>query len=112
MNNIESSTRAGFFPNSKTAQNEKATQNQGVQQSVMKRNDYGRTKELNQLTADDAKVQINDAIKDFSRIKRAVDSAPEVDNSDKIAQLRQQVQAGTYSVDYEALADRILQSEF
>jgi negative regulator of flagellin synthesis FlgM len=112
MSNIESTNRANFFPQSKTAQNTKANQNAAVNPSIMKRNDYNRTVELNKLTSDDAKVQINDAIKDYSRIKKAVDGAPDIDNSQKIADLKARIEAGTYSVDYEALADKILESEF
>jgi negative regulator of flagellin synthesis FlgM len=51
-------------------------------------------------------------VRDFSRIKKAAASAPEQDNSEKIARLKAQIQAGTYEVDYDGLADKMLQSEF
>jgi negative regulator of flagellin synthesis FlgM len=41
-----------------------------------------------------------------------VDMAPDVDNTDKIARLKQQIKAGTYNVNYDKLADKILESEF
>lgn len=111
MNSIETN-RTNFFPHSKQTQEGQGLKKPAVNPSVMKRNDYGRTMEINKLTGDDAKVQINDAIKDFSRIKKAVDSAPEIDNQKRIADLKQQIQAGTYKVDYDALADKLLTSEF
>ena len=101
--------RTSFFPNSKKAQNS-ATQN--VQQNILKRNDLTRKSELDSTTKKDSKVKIPEAVRDFSRIKKAVDMAKMPDNSDKIAALKSQIQNGTYKVDYEAVADKLLQSEF
>ena len=39
-------------------------------------------------------------------------SAPEIDNSEKIARLKAQIAAGSYEIDYDGLADKILSSEF
>ena len=78
---------------------------------ALQRNDVDRIKTLEQ-TKKDARVSIPEGIKDFARIKMAVDSAPELDNTAKIARLKQQIESGTYRVDYEALADKILSSEF
>lgn len=111
MNNIDTTQRAGFFPNSKSTATENSRASQ-VNPSVMKRNDYGRTREINEMTQGDAKVNISDAIKDFSRIKKAVDQAPEVDNSARIAELKSQIQKGTYQIDYDALADKMLRTEY
>lgn len=102
-------TRSSFFPNSKTGTTDKASQ---MSKTYMKRNDTVRANELGEMAKKDAKVDIPDAIKDFSRIKKAVDQAPDIDNSDKIARLKSQIQAGTYKVDYDALADKILGQEF
>ncbi len=101
-------TRPSFFPNSRT------NRRNAVQSptKALQRNSQTRIDELNNMSSKDAKVNINNAIKDFSRIKKAVDMAPEVDNSDKIAQLKAQINNGTYKVDYEALADKMLASEF
>ena len=68
--------------------------------------------ELSARTAGDAKVTIPEGVKDFSRIKKAAMTAPEQDNSEKIARLKAQIQGGTYEVDYDGLADKMLQSEF
>lgn len=109
MNNIDR-TRSSFFPNSKTA-NTNPKANEAISKTLT-RNDSLRAKEIGSNTSNDASVSINDAIKDFSRIKKAVDMAPEQDNSAKIAKLRSQINNGTYSVDYEALADRVLGEQY
>lgn len=101
-------TRGSFFPKDSKTHVSKATR----QVKALKRNDQDRAAELHEKTKADAKVQINDAVKDFSRIKKAVDHAPEIDNGDKIAKLKQQINAGTYNVDHDALAEKILEVEF
>jgi len=63
-------------------------------------------------TSSDAKVNIVDGVKEFSRIKKAAMRAPETDTSEKIASIKAQIAAGTYEVDYDGLADKILSSEF
>lgn len=107
MNSID--TRAPFFPNSKTAQ--KKIQD-ASQAKALQRNSMERQEQLNDIASRDAKVSIPESIKDFSRIKKAVDTAPEVDNSARIASLRAQIQAGTYKPDYDAVADKLLASEY
>lgn len=105
MSRIES--RPSFFPNK--------AKNNGVnkaKKAALQRNSYDRASEIKDRTAMHAKVDIPDAVRDYSRIKRAVDTAPEIDNSAKIAKLKSQIKNGTYNVDYDALADKILQSEY
>ncbi len=108
MTNINSSVRSNFFPGTKAN-----TQKSGeLAKTALKRNDAQRVKEIESFTKDDSKVQIPEAIRDFSRIKKVVDAAPEKDNTEKIARLKQQIANGTYKPDYEAIADKILQTEF
>lgn len=107
MNNVD--TRSPFFPRSRSAQAE-ATKTRNAQR--LSRNSYDRAQELEAKTASHAKVSIPEKIRDFSRIKKAVDAAPEVDNSDKIARLKAQIQGGTYQMDYDAIADKMLASEY
>jgi negative regulator of flagellin synthesis FlgM len=107
MNSID--TRAPFFPNSKTGQKEISHSKRA---QALKRNTYQRTQELNNSSSKDAKVNIPEAVKDFSRIKSAVDMAPPIDNTDKIARLKSQIQAGTYQPNYDAVADKLLSSEY
>lgn len=108
MSKIDSNpARSSFFPKSKTAVKTKS-----LNSSYIQRNDPSRKKELDNHTGAHAKVEIPSAVRDFAKIKKAVDMAPEVDNTDKIAMLKQQINAGTYKVDYDALADKILSSEF
>ncbi len=113
-------TRAPFFPNAKPPRPEIAStqgnprpeisSTQGAQS--LKRNSYQRAQELNDIAQRDAKVTIPESVKDFSRIKKAVDAAPEMDNSAKIADLKARIQAGTYAPDYDAIADKLLASEY
>lgn len=111
MSNIESSTaRSPFFPNSKESVTTKRSK--ALSNIRKNRNTPERMQEIKDMTNLDAKVKINNAVKDFSRIKKAVDAAPEIDNTDKIARLKSQINNGTYKLDYDALADKILTSEF
>lgn len=111
-NNID--TRSPFFPNSRTGQKqtEQAAAAKRARSLAESRNTYDRAEEIRAKTSNDAKVSIPDTIKDFSRIKKAADTAPEMDNSAKIADLKARIQAGTYEVDYDALADKMLQTEY
>jgi negative regulator of flagellin synthesis FlgM len=108
MNTIN--TRAPFFPNSKNAAQQSEIERSNAAQ--MRRNSYERAQELSDRTARDVNVNIPDSIKDYSRIKRVVDTAPPIDNTEKIAQLKAQIQAGTYQPDYDAVADKMLRTEF
>lgn len=103
-------TRSPFFPRSRSAQTESAKGGNKVEETS--RNSMERASEISARTSSDAKVSIPEGVKDFSRIKKAAMSAPEQDNSEKIARLKAQIQAGTYEVDYDGLADKILSSEF
>ena len=109
MSNINTSTRSPFFPNSKTGQKEIE---QAKQAQFMKRNSMERAQDLQSRTSEDAKVTIPDSIRDFSRIKKVADSTPAIDNTDKIASLKASIQAGTYTPDYDAIADRMLATEY
>lgn len=103
-------TRSNFFPRTRDVKSE-STQG-GSKVDGAQRNTMERASELSQKTSTDAKVSIPEGIKDFSRIKKAAMSAPDVDNSEKIARLKAQIAAGSYEVDYDGLADKILTSEF
>jgi negative regulator of flagellin synthesis FlgM len=70
-----------------------------------------RVNELKELANRDAKVDIDHRIKDFARIKSAVDMAPDLDQSDRIQRLKESINRGEYQFDYDALADRILEQE-
>lgn len=105
MSTIDStSSRSIFLPNKKETGK--------VGPAGLKRNSESRKSELEAFSKSDSKVDIPDAIKDFSRIKKVADAAPEIDNSEKIARLKSQIQAGTYKVDMDGLADKILEQEF
>lgn len=103
-------TRSAFFPRGRDVKSE-STKGSGQVGNVQK-NSMERASQISEKTSGDAKVSIPEGVKDFSRIKKAAMSAPEVDNSEKIARLKAQIAAGTYEVDYDGLADKILTSEF
>ena len=59
----------------------------------------------------DAKVTIPEAIKDFARIKRVVDESPDLDNQIKVEKIKDQIQNGSYKINYELLAEKMLENE-
>ncbi|MCK5882524.1 MAG: flagellar biosynthesis anti-sigma factor FlgM [Bacteriovoracaceae bacterium] len=107
MNNINPASNSGQLSNYKK-KGEPANRIKNVE---LKRTDDVRRTEL-EKTKRDAKVAIPDAVKDFSRIKKAVDTAPEIDKSEKIAKLKEQIAAGNYDFNYEAIADKMLKTDF
>lgn len=106
-------SRPSFFPNSSNSSTAKA-RNTSLSGDVntSKTNSPERIEELNIVTGDHAKVSIPESIKDYAAIKKAVDNSAPLDNSSKVAALKQQIENGTYKVDYDALADKMLESEF
>jgi len=110
MSNIENASRVPFFPNNRDSNNIGLKRTNSSK--ILERNNLDRVNEINNTTQDDVKVTIPESIKDYSRIKKAVDASPEIDQTEKIATLKQQINQGTYKVDYEGLADRLLSTEF
>lgn len=108
MNNIDNA-RSNFFPNTKTTTTKS---NSAAGANALKSNTYEKQQFIDSYTKRDAKVDIPEAIKDFSKIKKIADATPAIDNSDKIARLKAQINEGSYKVDYDALADKILGEEF
>lgn len=109
MSTIDNTTqRTGFF----SGKNGDVKSRKPMGPNNIARNSEERRSEISMATKDDVKVDIPDSIKDFARVKNAVDSAPPIDKSAKIAELRGKINSGTYSVDYDALADKILSNEF
>ncbi|MDA8793805.1 flagellar biosynthesis anti-sigma factor FlgM [Bacteriovoracaceae bacterium] len=101
-------TRPPFFPNKRRF----GIQNEGIESDLkIKSNTPDRAQALKNISKENANVTINDKVKDFAKIKSTVDQAPTIDNSDKIAKLKAQIDAGTYEVDYEGLADKIINEE-
>ena len=111
MKNNISNDRPHFFPNSKTAKKEQAIQ-KAKQLRNIQGNNQVRAKEIHSKTQHHAKVDIPPSVRDFARIKKAVDQAPPMDNSEKIAMLKAKIQKGEYQVDYDALAEKLLESEY
>ena len=110
MSNIEPNRlRSPFFPNTR----EKGLKRMDrLNTPFLNRNSFDKKSEIDTLTKDDVKIDIKDAIKDFARIKKAVDSATPVDKSNKIGLLKEQIRNGTYNMNYDQIADKILSSEY
>ncbi len=107
MSAIDStSSRSIFLPKKDTRESGKVGPN------GLKRNSEARKSELEAFSKADSKVDIGDAIKDFSRIRKVADAAPEIDNTDKIARLKAQIADGSYKIDYDELSDKIMEQEF
>ncbi len=102
-------TRSNFFLKNPSAQSKKAN---ALRSKALQRNETNRAQEIKSTTGKDAKVAISDSIKDFARIKRSVDASAPIDNSQKMADIKAKIQNGTYQVNYDALADKMLMSEF
>ncbi|MDD4974485.1 MAG: flagellar biosynthesis anti-sigma factor FlgM [Bacteriovorax sp.] len=101
------SSRSLFMPG------KKETRESGkVGPAGLKRNSETRKNELEAFSKSDSKVDIADAIKDFARIKKVADAAPDIDNTDKIARLKAQIADGSYKIDLDGLSDKILEQEF
>lgn len=101
--------RTSFFPKSKSDTPSRTSQ--ASKAFVPPRNTPERMENL-KSTNSDVKVDINEATRDFARIKAAVDMAPEIDNSKRIADLKNRIESGQYQIDYDALADEMLKREF
>lgn len=105
-------TNQSIFPRDQRSANMRPEKtNQIADASVKPRNSKKRQVELQEKTENDAKVDISNKIKDFSRIKKAADSAAEIDNSEKIANLKKQIDSGLYKINYDGLTDKIMEAE-
>jgi len=56
---------------------------------------------------EDAIVRLSEASREVRRIKEIVLSQPEV-REEKVADLREKIESGEYAVDYESVADRMV----
>ncbi|MBI2521344.1 MAG: flagellar biosynthesis anti-sigma factor FlgM [Bdellovibrio sp.] len=102
---VENNTKAPFFPDKKVG-------NLRGKTPISNRNEATRKAAIEKTTAKDAKVDISDGIKDFARIKKAAVAAPPLDNSNKIAGLKEAIKNGSYEIDYDAVAEKMMASEF
>ncbi len=55
------------------------------------------------------KLEISQTAKTFKTAKAAVDNAPDI-RADKVAQVKAQIEAGSYHISSEAVADKILEN--
>jgi len=103
MKRVENtSKRAPFFPNQKA---------KNVNENIYSPSEdgAGAPKDKSQ---NDSKVSIPLGTKIFSRIKKLVDKSPPKDNSEKIDRLRNEIEAGSYHLNENKTADKVLRNEF
>ncbi len=109
-NNVDVQPKSTFFTRSKTSTSPSITKpNTPIS---LDRNDSERKMELEKTTAADAKVDISSAVKDFSRIKKAVDESPTLDKSERISELKGKINRGEYNFDYDAIAQKMLEQQY
>lgn len=59
----------------------------------------------------DDKIEISQVGKDMAVAKKAISEAPDI-REDKVKAIKEQMEAGTYSVSSEAIADKLIDSFF
>lgn len=59
----------------------------------------------------DDKIEISQVGKDMTVAKKAISEAPDL-REDKVKAIKEQMEAGTYSVSSEAIADKLINSFF
>lgn len=59
----------------------------------------------------DDKIEISQVGKDMTVAKKAISEAPDI-REDKVKAIKEQMEAGTYSVSSEAIADKLINSFF
>lgn len=107
MSAIENNSSRSIFTNNKNSR-----ENVKISPNGIKRNSEIRKNELEQFAKNDSKIDIPEAVKDFSKIKKLADSAPEINNKEKIESLKSRINNGTYKINYDELSENILDQEF
>ena len=64
--------------------------------------------EIDNISKNHTKVSINNKIKDFSRFKRVVDNAEDIDRTEYLMNLKSRIKNGEYNVDPEKLAEKMI----
>ena len=106
MSNVNNNSRPSFFPNSKTARAKQTAKKQYQKLS------QAETQEMKSpMTKISSSVEIPDGLKDFARIKDLATNAPEMDNSEKIEMLKNEINSDVYQIDYDRLAEQMLLQE-
>lgn len=101
------SLRTPFFPNRSPSQDRVKISSRKIE-----RNDSTRKNELDSISKNHTKVSINNKIKDFSRFKKVVDNAEEIERSDYLMSLKNKINRGEYNVDPEKIAEKMILNEF
>lgn len=104
------SLKSPFFPN-KTSTDKINRSNKSTAR-FLERNDTDRKNELDNLSKNHTKVSVDSKVKDFSRIRKAVDSAEDLDRTELIESLKERIKNGDYHIDPEKIAEKMILGEF
>ena len=69
------------------------------------------TKQAKEAGAEDAIVEFSEKSKDIQRIQQILQSQPDV-RSDKVKAIKEKIEKGTYEIDFEDTAGKIIRSFF
>lgn len=83
---------------------------QSQSRSVGKADEGGRGPAAGKLSAVDDAVSITGTASHLQRVEASLAALPEIDES-RVAEIRQQVESGTYKVNAENLADKLIRWE-
>ena len=78
---------------------------------VYQTNMQTRKETVEKKTSRDDKIEISQVGKDMTVAKKAISEAPDL-REDKVKAIKEQMEAGTYSVSSEAIADKLINSFF
>lgn len=76
---------------------------------VYRSNSISATKKAKNEQSFSDKLEISQTAKTFKTAKAAVDNAPDI-RADKVAKIKAQIEAGSYNISSEAVADKILEN--
>ena len=85
------------------------TQNQPSIRVVDKLRSASAAQPSIETIVEDDSLEVSEREQELARAQRAVEAAPDV-RSDKVAQLKKQVEEGAYNVPTELLADKLLET--
>ncbi len=85
--------------------------NQVYQTNMQTKKETVEKETVEKKTSRDDKIEISQVGKDMTVAKKAISEAPDL-REDKVKAIKEQMEAGTYSVSSEAIADKLIDSFF
>ena len=82
----------------------------GTSRTVKRGGDASRSSDSSSVPATSGDTQISDSAKKLAELEQVVQALPAVDDS-RVAEVSNSIQRGTYKINPERIADKLLQSE-